>query len=141
MAEQDVKAGTATEPKRQEQSWLTNLLPLFLFLAALAALYLALPILHTPALTDALRILLILIGGLLPALIYRSFIQIRLPTLSTEYRQSLRRLGYPESAKQYQENNDLTTFFKKIGNSLIFTGPTNTNVMDIQILLLNNHLL
>ena len=42
---------------------------------------------------------------------------------------------------RYQENNDLTTFFKKIGNSLIFTGPTNTNVMDIQILLLNNHLL
>ncbi|MFQ6102235.1 MAG: tetratricopeptide repeat protein [Anaerolineae bacterium] len=100
MAEQ---TGTATEPERQERDWPKNLLPFLLFLAALAALYLALPVLHTPALTDALRILLILIGGLLPAMIYSSFIQIRLPTLSTEYRQSLRRLGYPENARQYQD--------------------------------------
>lgn len=43
--------------------------------------------------------------------------------------------------REYQQNNDLTTFFKQIDQSLIYTGPTNTNVMDIQILLLNNHLL
>jgi len=103
MAEQDAKTSTATEPERQERSWHNDFLTLSLFLMTLGALYLALPILRTQALTDVLRILLILIGGLLPAMIYASFIQIRLPTLSTEYEQSLRRLGYPENARQYQD--------------------------------------
>jgi len=31
----------------------------------------------------------------------------------------------------YQHNNDLTTFFSALGGSLIETGPTGTNVMDI----------
>lgn len=38
---------------------------------------------------------------------------------------------------QYQENNDLTNFFLKLGKSLILLGPTGTNVMDIHLLLVN----
>ena len=48
-----------------------------------------------------------------------------------------------EAAKQgldpqdYLTRNDSYTFFKKI-NSLVMTGPTGTNVMDIQLILLEN---
>ncbi|MHA2173270.1 MAG: glycerate kinase type-2 family protein [Candidatus Hodarchaeales archaeon] len=43
--------------------------------------------------------------------------------------------------KEYQMKNNLTGFFEQVDQSLIFTGPTNTNVMDIQLLLINNRLL
>lgn len=39
--------------------------------------------------------------------------------------------------KQYLENNDSYRFFEKVGG-LIKTGPTKTNVMDLQILLIDN---
>jgi hypothetical protein len=107
MAEHDSKSLSTAEPERQERGrWLNNLLLLFLFVGALALMYLALPVLQAPALTNALRILLILIGGLLPAMIYNSFIQGRLPTLFAEYKQSLRRLGYPANAPQYRDKFD-----------------------------------
>ena len=38
---------------------------------------------------------------------------------------------------EYQQENNLSHFFEKIGGSLILTGPTGTNVMDLQIALLN----
>ncbi|MHA1994212.1 MAG: glycerate kinase type-2 family protein [Candidatus Hodarchaeales archaeon] len=38
----------------------------------------------------------------------------------------------------YQENNDLTNFFLQLGKSLILLGPTGTNVMDVQLLLVNS---
>jgi glycerate 2-kinase len=34
-------------------------------------------------------------------------------------------------ARKYLENNDSNTFFKKVGSSLIITGPTGTNVNDV----------
>ncbi|MHA1974314.1 MAG: glycerate kinase type-2 family protein [Candidatus Hodarchaeales archaeon] len=34
---------------------------------------------------------------------------------------------------RYLADNDLTTFFEKLGSSLLETGPTGTNVMDIQL--------
>ena len=37
------------------------------------------------------------------------------------------------SLENFQLNNDLTTFFAKLGGSLIKTGPTGTNVMDIHL--------
>jgi glycerate 2-kinase len=40
-------------------------------------------------------------------------------------------------AGEYLKNNDSYTFFSKMGDLLI-TGPTGTNVMDIQIILLDN---
>ncbi|MEW6586520.1 MAG: MOFRL family protein, partial [Nitrospirota bacterium] len=36
---------------------------------------------------------------------------------------------------EYLENNDSYTFFKKI-DELLVTGPTGTNVMDIQIVVI-----
>ncbi|MCD6214183.1 MAG: glycerate dehydrogenase, partial [Candidatus Desulfofervidus sp.] len=39
--------------------------------------------------------------------------------------------------KTYLENNDSYSFFKKTGE-LFITGPTGTNVMDIQIILVEN---
>ncbi|MFW6142900.1 MAG: MOFRL family protein, partial [Desulfovermiculus sp.] len=38
------------------------------------------------------------------------------------------------SPKQYLERNDSYNFFKKI-DELFITGPTGTNVMDMQIML------
>ena len=108
MAEHEIELPSAAEPEHQEQGrWLNNLLLLFLFVGALALMYLILPVLEASALTNALRILLILIGGLLPAMIYASFIQGRLPTLFAEYKQSLRRLGYPANAPQYRDKFDV----------------------------------
>jgi glycerate-2-kinase len=40
-------------------------------------------------------------------------------------------------AKSFLENNDSFNFFKKL-NDLIITGPTKTNVMDIQLFLINH---
>jgi len=40
------------------------------------------------------------------------------------------------NAKEYLENNDSYNFFNKVGD-LIITDPTNTNVMDIQIVLIS----
>ncbi|MHA1944715.1 MAG: MOFRL family protein, partial [Candidatus Hodarchaeales archaeon] len=39
--------------------------------------------------------------------------------------------------KEFQENNDMTSFFKQVGRSVILSGPTGTNVMDIQLMLVN----
>ena len=39
--------------------------------------------------------------------------------------------------KIYQDNNDMTSFFQEVGRSLILSGPTGTNVMDIQMVLVN----
>jgi glycerate-2-kinase len=38
----------------------------------------------------------------------------------------------------YLDNNDSYNFFKKI-DSLLMTGPTGTNVMDVQIILIEPH--
>ncbi len=37
----------------------------------------------------------------------------------------------------FQANNDLSSFFLELGKSLVILGPTGTNVMDIQLLLVN----
>jgi tetratricopeptide (TPR) repeat protein len=109
MAEHNVKPEQAAEPEQQERDrWINRvLLPLFLFLAVLVLLCFVLSMLQVPIRTDVLRILLILIGGLLPAIVYLSFIQGRLPILRNEYKQNLRRLGCPENAQQYQDKFDV----------------------------------
>lgn len=42
-----------------------------------------------------------------------------------------------ETALRYLANNDSYTFFRKFGG-LFITGPTGTNVMDVQILLIGS---
>ena len=39
--------------------------------------------------------------------------------------------------RKSQENNDITTFFQQVGSSLILSGPTGTNVMDLHLMLIN----
>ena len=124
MADRDVKPSPDAVPERQERGrWLSNLLLLLLFVAALALMYVALPVLQAAALTNALRILLVMIGGLLPAMIYASFIEGRLPTLFTEYKQSLRRLGYPENAQQYRDKFDVIYGQNRAGRSAGVRSP------------------
>ena len=41
-------------------------------------------------------------------------------------------------AAAYLKNNDSYTFFKDLNDGFVVTGPTGTNVMDIQIILVNN---
>lgn len=41
-------------------------------------------------------------------------------------------------AAVYMNNNDSYLFFKDLNDGLVVTGPTGTNVMDIQIILDNN---
>ena len=38
---------------------------------------------------------------------------------------------------KFQQDNDMSSFFQLLGNSLILSGPTGTNVMDIHLLLIN----
>ncbi|MFX0206765.1 MAG: glycerate kinase [Candidatus Hodarchaeota archaeon] len=38
---------------------------------------------------------------------------------------------------KYREENNLSKFFEKLGGSVLMSGPTGTNVMDLQIALLN----
>ncbi|OGF62362.1 MAG: hypothetical protein A2Y62_17080 [Candidatus Fischerbacteria bacterium RBG_13_37_8] len=52
----------------------------------------------------------------------------------SSYRKALAMSLDPE---QYLANNDSYTFYKQLGN-LIITGPTNTNVMDLRVILLGN---
>ena len=83
--------------------WQNHVWPATLSLAVTAVLYLILPILPESALINIGRSLIILIGGILPSIMYRYFTEERLPTFHREYKQNLRRLGLPQNAKQYQE--------------------------------------
>ncbi|MFX1516115.1 MAG: glycerate kinase [Promethearchaeota archaeon] len=38
---------------------------------------------------------------------------------------------------KYQQNNNLSNFFEELGGSVLISGPTGTNVMDVQVALLN----
>ncbi|MHA2203375.1 MAG: glycerate kinase type-2 family protein [Candidatus Hodarchaeales archaeon] len=39
---------------------------------------------------------------------------------------------------KYQKENNLSKFFEKLGGSILMSGPTGTNVMDVQIAILNS---
>jgi len=128
MAENDVMSQTSVEvvevERREQGRWLSSLPPLFLFVVVLAVLYVLLPVLQASALMNALRVLLILVGGLLPVMIYASFVRGRLPTLFAEYKQSLRRLGYPANAPQYKDKFDVIYGQKpELGRSLGVSSP------------------
>ena len=101
--------GNDHSPRKLLTSLLTGGLFLVI-LAALVALYIALyktlPMTQASVLINGARIFLIMISGLLPAVIYTSWAQGRLPNLFTEYKQSLRRLGYPENAQLYNDKFD-----------------------------------
>lgn len=94
----------ASQSKRQEERLRRNyILPLSLFVAAFALLYVATLIVPPNSWLWIARIAIIVLASTLPAMIYSYFIQGRGRILFREYRQALRRLGLPEVAQQYQE--------------------------------------
>lgn len=81
-------------------------IPVGLFIMNGLLLYNVLPTADRIALANATRILIALFAGLLPAIIYSYFIEGRLPVIEAEYKQNLRRLGFPENALLYQQKFD-----------------------------------
>lgn len=73
------------------------------FLSIAILLYFVLPQAQPDRLHDILEITVVVIAGGLPVILYQSFSRGRLQTLFNEYRQNLRRLGFPENADLYQE--------------------------------------
>lgn len=78
-------------------------LPVMLFLLIWVVLAFRLPIFDQVLLLNLARVFIILIAGLLPAIIYSYFSLDRLPILYAEYRQNLRRLGFPENVTLYRD--------------------------------------
>ncbi len=73
------------------------------FLAIAILLYYVLPAARADLLHNILQVTVVVIAGGLPVILYQSFSRGRLQTLFNEYRQNLRRLGFPENADIYQE--------------------------------------
>lgn len=80
-----------------------SLLSFIIFLTGVVVLFTLVPMVQNEMLNLGLRIFLLMLGGVLPVLIYTSFVRNRLPTLFVEYKQNLRRLGFPENAELYQK--------------------------------------
>ncbi len=75
-----------------------------LSLAYTSALFtLTLPLISPQGLIYSLRTFIIAVAGFLPLILYLSFARGRLQTVFNEYRQNLRRLGFPENAPLYKD--------------------------------------
>ncbi|MFZ0549022.1 MAG: tetratricopeptide repeat protein [Candidatus Promineifilaceae bacterium] len=77
----------------------------FLFMTVWILFIVILPSVNRDLLTHALRAVIILIGGFLPAIIFGYF-QSRRQILFIEYKQNLRRLGFIENAQIYRQKFD-----------------------------------
>lgn len=102
LAEPWVEAEKIDRTRRWRQV-LGALLSILIMIALAAAAFLFLPRLPNGSLYLGLRVFLLVVGGLLPILIYGFFARNRLPTLFVEYKQNLRRLGLPENSEIYQK--------------------------------------
>lgn len=78
-------------------------LPLLLLVGLIAVLFVATAVMQSFYWLWIARVVIIVLAGTLPVMIYSYFIQGRGRILYREYKQALRRLGYPEVAQQYQE--------------------------------------
>ena len=85
------------------RSWVEASFVVLLLLLGVVVIFFTIQWVRSDMLNLALRILLMLLGGVLPVLIYTSFVRNRLPTLFVEYKQNLRRLGFPEYLELYQK--------------------------------------
>ena len=135
----------------QPTLWQNYIFPLILSLAVFAAFFLLFPFIEREVFVNIGRSLIILIGGILPSIMYRYFIQERLPTFFKEYKQNLRRLGLPENAQQYTDKFDavygaatqgtqiapfnspvfITTILAFIGWTLVFYYPVEEPIVAI----------
>ena len=90
-------------PEKANRSWVEASIIVALLLLGMVVIFFTIQWVQPGMLNLALRILLMLVGGVLPVLIYTSFVRNRLPTLFVEYKQNLRRLGFPEYLELYQK--------------------------------------
>lgn len=96
-----------TPTPEEERPWYIRFLPIVLFIIVGLLFYFFIPLLTVERLMPALQAVFVITGSLLPAIIYTSFIRGRLPTLFAEYRQNLRRLGFPANARTYSDKFDV----------------------------------
>lgn len=108
MLEHTLKPETGESPPPTRPAWLAWTFAILLFLIVLLLLFVALPFVMAAGFSNALRLFFILLGSLMPAIIYTSFMHGRLPILFAEYKQNLRRLGYPENLTLYREKFEAT---------------------------------
>ncbi len=104
MSDRGSAGNSSSESGRQAARALRDyVLPLLLLLGLVAVLYLATIVMPSFYWLWIARVVIIVLAGALPVMIYSYFIQGRGRILYREYKQALRRLGYPEVAQQYQE--------------------------------------
>jgi tetratricopeptide (TPR) repeat protein len=108
MLEHALTPETDEIPPPARPSWLSWAAVVLLFVIALLLLFLALPLIREAGFNNAVRLFFIVLGSLMPAIIYTSFMHGRLPILFAEYKQNLRRLGYPENLALYREKFEAT---------------------------------
>jgi tetratricopeptide (TPR) repeat protein len=129
--EETIRPAPQTTIITQPTLWHNYIFPIILSLAVFAAFYWIFPLIQESAFVNVGRALIILIGGILPSILYRYFTQERLPTFFKEYKQNLRRLGLPENAQQYKDKFDAVYGATTQGNQI---APFNSPVFIATIL-------
>ncbi len=131
MSEENIRPAPETTIITEPTLWRNYILPLILSLAVFAVFLWVFPLIQEPTFVNIGRSLIILIGGILPSVMYRYFTQERLPTFFKEYKQNLRRLGLPENAQQYIDKFDAVYGATTQGNQI---APFNSPVFIATIL-------
>jgi tetratricopeptide (TPR) repeat protein len=82
----------------------TTVVGIVVALLAIAVIFtVVFPLIRPVGLDYAIRIFIIVAAGFLPLILYLSFARGRLQTVFSDYRQNLRRLGFPEGAPLYKD--------------------------------------
>lgn len=102
-AEKPEESGSS--PQNQFSRFVRMVISVILFTVIWILFITLLPVVNRDLLTNALRAVIILIGGFLPAIIFGYF-QSRRQILFIEYQQNLRRLGFIENAQIYRRKFD-----------------------------------
>ena len=131
MEEESFRPAPETTIITRPTLWQNYIVPIILSLGVFAAFFLVFPLIQEPIVINIGRSLIILIGGILPSVMYRYFTQERLPTFFKEFKQNLRRLGLPENAQQYKDKFDAVYGATTQGNQI---APFNSPVFVATIL-------
>ncbi|MCB8945310.1 MAG: tetratricopeptide repeat protein [Ardenticatenaceae bacterium] len=106
MEDETIRPAPQTTIVSEPTLWQNYIFPLILSLAVFTGFFWVFPLIQEPMFINIGRSFIVLIGGILPSVMYRYFTQERLPTFFKEYKQNLRRLGLPENAQQYKDKFD-----------------------------------
>jgi tetratricopeptide (TPR) repeat protein len=131
MEEESIRPAPETTIITRPTLWQNYIVPIILSLGVFTAFFIIFPLIEEPIVVNIGRSFIILIGGILPSILYRYFTQERLPTFFKEYKQNLRRLGLPENAQQYKDKFDAVYGATTQGNQI---APFNSPVFVATIL-------